>query len=58
MSVKLDINGEIQLSDALDEQAIKGNLETVEITGNRFDCGTSDGYLEAILHSARLIGKL
>ena len=25
---------------------------------NRFDCGTSDGYLEAILHSARSIGKL
>ena len=56
--VRPDSGGEIQLSDALNEQAIKGKLETVEISGNRFDCGTSDGYLEAILHSAKLIGKL
>lgn len=53
-----DDGGEIQLSDALNELAFKGKLERVEIAGNRFDCGTSDGYLEAILHSARSIGKL
>ena len=56
--IRPDSGGEIQLSDALNEQAIKGKLETVEISGKRFDCGTSDGYLEAILHSAKLIGKL
>ena len=56
--VKPDNGGEIQLSDALNELAIKGKLERVEIAGNRFDCGTSDGYLDAILHSARSIGKL
>ena len=56
--IRPDSGGEIQLSDALNEQAIKGKLEGVKISGNRFDCGTSDGYLEAILHSARSIGKL
>ena len=56
--VQPDTGGEIQLSDALNELAIKGKLERVEIVRNRFDCGTSDGYLEAILHSARAIGKL
>ena len=56
--IRPDSGGEIQLSDALNEQAIKGKLEGVKIYGNRFDCGTSDGYLEAILHSARSIGKL
>ena len=56
--IRPDSGGEIQLSDALNEQAIKGKLEGVEVSGNRFDCGTSDGYLEAILHSARSVGKL
>ena len=56
--IRPDSGGEIQLSDALNNQAIKGNLEGVEISGTRFDCGTSDGYLEAILHSARSVGKL
>ena len=56
--IRPDSGGEIDLSDTLNEQAIKRKLETVEISGNGFECGTSDGHLEAILHSAKLIGKL
>ena len=39
---------EIQLSDAINLHAIKGNVEAVKMTARRFDCGSVDGYLEAI----------
>ena len=40
--------GEIQLADAIDKLAKKGMVESVVLRGQRFDCGSVDGYLDAI----------
>ena len=40
--------GEIQLADAIDRQARYGAVEAVTLNGQRFDCGSVAGYLEAI----------
>ena len=40
--------GEIQLADAIDKQAKKGMVESVVLRGQRFDCGSVEGYLDAI----------
>jgi UTP--glucose-1-phosphate uridylyltransferase len=45
-------DGEIQLADALNVQAKKRAVETVLLNGKRFDCGSVDGYLGAIMHMA------
>lgn len=45
--------GEIQLSDAINIQAASGNVEAVTLIGQRFDCGSVNGYLEAIMHAAK-----
>ena len=42
--------GEIQLADAINTQAVMGNVEAVTIKGRRFDCGEVSGYTDAILH--------
>ncbi len=47
---KPGFDGEIQLADALNLMAQKGNVEAVPMTGKRFDCGSVRGYLDAILH--------
>ena len=39
---------EIQLADAIDELAKSEIIESVEIEGQRFDCGSVDGYMSAI----------
>ena len=39
---------EIQLADSLNKLAINGNVERVMFQGQRFDCGSFEGYLEAI----------
>ena len=44
---------EIQLSDAINTQAIKGSVEALKLNGRRFDCGSVNGYLDAILHVAK-----
>ena len=44
--------GEIQLADAINMQAKRGNVEPVRLNGLRFDCGSVDGYLDAIMHVA------
>jgi len=44
--------GEIQLADALNAQAISGNVECITLNGKRFDCGEVKGYLDAIIHTA------
>ena len=44
--------GEIQLADAINVQAARGDVETVTLNGRRFDCGSIDGYLDAIMHVA------
>ena len=40
--------GEIQLADAIDKQARNGLVESVSLEGQRFDCGSVEGYLDAI----------
>ena len=40
--------GEIQLADAINTQAAAGAVEGVKLKGRRFDCGSVQGYLDAI----------
>jgi len=40
-------NGEIQITDALLEQAKKGKVIAYKFKGKRFDCGSVDGFVEA-----------
>ena len=42
--------GEIQLADAINEMAKKQLVEAKETKCLRFDCGSIDGYLKAILN--------
>lgn len=44
--------GEIQLADAINTQAANNAVETVTLNGRRFDCGSVQGYLDAIRHIA------
>jgi UTP--glucose-1-phosphate uridylyltransferase len=46
-NIKPDKNGEIQITDALNIQAKEGRVVAYKFKGNRFDCGTVDGFLEA-----------
>ena len=39
--------GEIQITDALLEQALQGNVIAYKFQGKRYDCGSIDGYVEA-----------
>lgn len=39
--------GEIQITDALLEQAKQGNVLALKFAGRRFDCGNVDGFVEA-----------
>ena len=49
-------NGEIQLTDALLEQAKKGKVIAFKFKGNRFDCGSVEGYLKGINYFAKKFG--
>ncbi|MBD3810547.1 MAG: UTP--glucose-1-phosphate uridylyltransferase, partial [Sulfuricurvum sp.] len=40
-------NGEIQITDALMEQARGGNVIAYKFRGKRYDCGSVDGYVQA-----------
>ena len=44
--------GEIQLADAINAQAANNAVEGVILNGRRFDCGSVQGYLDAIAHVA------
>ena len=46
--------GEIQLADAINIQAQRGNVSAVHSTALRFDCGSVDGFLAAISHVSNL----
>ena len=48
--------GEIQITDALLQQAKKGKVIAYKFKGNRFDCGSVRGYLEATNHFANIQG--
>ncbi|MDC3067721.1 UTP--glucose-1-phosphate uridylyltransferase GalU [Paracoccaceae bacterium] len=42
--------GEIQLADAINILARRGEVETVNFKGTRFDCGSVDGFISASNH--------
>ena len=48
--------GEIQLADAINTQAAAGQVEAVTLNGQRFDCGSVKGFLQAIMHVAERDG--
>ena len=55
-NIKSDKNGEIQITDALREQAKKGKVIAYKFKGNRFDCGNVRGYLDATNYFAKTLG--
>jgi UTP--glucose-1-phosphate uridylyltransferase len=46
-NLKPDINGEVQITDALNIQAQKGEVIAYKFKGQRFDCGNIKGYIDA-----------
>ena len=48
--------GEIQITDALLDQAKKGKVIAYKFKGKRFDCGSVEGYVEATNHFAKQYG--
>ena len=47
------LGGEIQLADAIDKLAQNGSVESVMLKERRFDCGSVEGYLDAIVYVAK-----
>ena len=54
--IKPSNNGEIQITDALLDQAKKGKVIAHKFKGDRFDCGNVKGYLDATNHFAKIKG--
>ena len=50
--------GEIQLADAINTQAAAEKVDAVTLKGQRFDCGSVKGFLDAIMHVAQRDGLL
>ena len=46
------VAGEIQLADSINVQAVNNMVEIVLLNGKRFDCGSIQGYVEAIKYVA------
>ena len=44
------LDSEIQLADAINIHAQQGSVETVRLNGLRFDCGSVDEYVAAVVH--------
>ncbi len=44
--------GEIQLADAINVRAAQGHVRAVTLKGQRYDCGSKMGYLEAVMDFA------
>ena len=55
-NIKASNGDEIQITDALMTQAKQGKVVAYKFKGKRFDCGSVDGYLEAIIHFAKKLG--
>ena len=51
------INGEIQLTDAIKSLIEKDTVRAIEIMGKRFDCGSKEGYISAIIDRSLSIEK-
>jgi len=49
---KMDNNQEIQLTDALKDLIQSDGLQAVKLSGQRFDCGSQEGFVMANLHVA------
>ena len=45
--ISIGSGGEIQLADAINIQAKQGAVNTVILKGQRFDCGSVNGFVEA-----------
>jgi UTP--glucose-1-phosphate uridylyltransferase len=52
-NIKMDKNGEIQITDALNIQAQQGKVIAYKFKGKRFDCGSIKGYLGATNYFAK-----
>lgn len=50
-----DKKGEVQITDALNQQAIVGKVIAYKFKGRRFDCGSVGGYLQANNYFAKQI---
>lgn len=46
--------GEIQLADAINTQAAAGRVDAVTLAGQRYDCGSIEGFLAATMHVAAM----
>ncbi len=46
-NIKPGVGGEIQITDAIMQQAKEGRVIAYKFRGQRFDCGQLDGYMEA-----------
>jgi len=55
-NTKPDQSGEIQITDALKVQAKLGKVIAYKFIGQRFDCGSVEGYIKATNHFANKIG--
>ena len=51
------VNGEIQLTDAIKSLIEKDAVRATEIIGKRFDCGSKEGYISAIIDRSLSIEK-
>jgi len=51
-NIKPDKSGEIQITDALKNQAKRSKVIAYKFKGKRFDCGSIKGYIEATNHFA------
>ena len=54
----MGVGGEIQLTDAINAQAAGGGVEDVLLQGRRFDCGSVEGYLDAIFSVSGISKKM
>ena len=55
-NIKPDNSGEIQITDALQIQAKQGKVVAYRFSGNRFDCGSIDGFVRATNYFANKQG--
>ena len=51
----IGVAGEIQLADSINVQAVNNMVETVLLNGKRFDCGSIEGYIDAIKYVSQII---
>ena len=54
-SIPIGDGGEIQITDALLEQAKQGKVIAYKFKGTRFDCGSVKGHIQATNHYAKIL---